>query len=239
MGSCQSPLLTPSVEEVTPSSSQLPPRILCLHGHNSNNDITELQIMALGLSIDHNFECELLHGPHKGLSSRGLEVFSDGPWYTWGLSEKDFDMSLEYVANHVKTNGPYDGVYAFSMGVTIVTKFTDPSIWHERFGLKRCPWNFAILACGGGSRMLKSFDNDRISNTTPLEVPSFHIKGTRDFHLQDSSQLEKYWKENKRKSYTHNGGHEVVMRIYNNEPDLKLLLFSFLNEQKKNKLALE
>jgi len=234
MGGCHAAITEPSVEQMTLPSSQRPHRILCLHGHNSNNDITQLQILALKLSIGYDAECELLHGPHKGVGFRGLELFSDGPWYTWGLTEGEFDTSLEYVANHIKNNGPYDGVFAFSMGVTLVTKFTDPSVWRDRFGLIDCPWKFAILACGGGSRLMGSFGDNGKSSTRPLDVSSFHIKGMKDHHLPDSSRLEKYWNEDKRKTYTHVGGHELTMRIYDNDPDLKLLLFKFLDEQKKD-----
>ena len=209
------------------------PRLLCLHGHNSNSDITRIQVM--GLKLPRVARCEFLHAPHLGSPSLELEKFSEGPWYTWGAKlsssssslENNWRRSLKYLAEFIKDNGPYDGVYAFSQGVALVTAFTNPTIWRD-FGFVECPWKFVILACGGGSCLLPNNHN----NSLLFNIPSFHINGKWDPSRSDSDKLKEYWKEGKRSSYTHNSGHEIDLQIVTREPDLGNLLHAFMANQK-------
>merc|ERR1712127_1130941 len=98
----------------------------------------------------------------------------------------------------------------------------NPLVWRDRFGMKECPWKFAILACAGGEWFLPE--------QNLLDLPSFHIKGMADWGLSGSTQLEKRWIPEKRLSYVHKGGHEIPLQILRNEPDLRKQLHSFITE---------
>jgi len=206
------------------------PRILCLHGHNSCNEITEMQIF--GLELDKRAKCDFLHGPYPGKAGDGLALFSNGPWYTWvdvsSVAQESLENSLEYLANHLRENGPYDGVYCFSLSCTLVTIFSDPAIWRDQFDFSDRPWKFAILACAGGLQWLET--SRRRLSAKGIDIPTLHLKGATDQILDQSTKLEKYWTDATRKSYTHKGGHTIDMTILRREPELKRLLLGFLDE---------
>merc|ERR1712232_105512 len=116
------------------------------------NDITELQ--TIGLKLSQHFDLVYIHGPHQSESAaaKGLEFFSNGPWYKWRSNddEGDYDASLQYLANYCckeaeaeknddRSSAPFDGVYAFSDGVRVVTMLSQ---LYTKFGLKSCPWKF-------------------------------------------------------------------------------------------------
>merc|ERR1740130_2465170 len=99
MGVCSSKSSPPSPspqappEEVFPLEEGREPalRILCLHGNNSNSDITRVQLV--GLALKRHARCEMLHGLWPGSAGTGLADFSDGPWYTW--SQKSMKDTLK------------------------------------------------------------------------------------------------------------------------------------------------
>jgi pimeloyl-ACP methyl ester carboxylesterase len=232
-------------------------QILCLHGRHSNNDITEIQIHALQLpkrvqcvslhgktSKSTSFiflfpRHDVAHtpimfkAPHTTPTCfSALHAYSEGPWYAWdSVTEtavsKPLEESLKYLAKFLKENGPFDGVYGFSQGVAMITNFSHPSIWRDRFQFERCPWNFAILACGGASTCM-SLDKD---DSRTIEIPSFQIFGARDPIKPDSHVLERYWDASRKITYTHRKGHEIDLQILRVEKSLKSLLDNFLDKQ--------
>jgi len=225
------PGAVPQTRLKTSGSQDKPLRILCMHGHNSNSDITEIQIAALRLSK--HASCSTLHGLWQGSAGSGLANFSDGPWYTWagrksmGLQWdlESWEASQRYLIEYVQQHGPFDGVYAFSQGVALTTTVCAPEVWRDKFGLENCPFRFAILACGGAGGLV----------SVPMEgegigIPSLHIKGGADWCLADSTKLENHWNEAQRKSFTHPGGHEITLGLLTKQPELALLLDRFLDQ---------
>ena len=168
----------------------------------------------------------------------GLGVYSKGPWYIWAdptrsLSdqEEQWDESLEYVAKFCNENGPFDGVYGFSQGSAMITNFSHPKIWKERFHMKCCPWNFAILACGGASQYLT------ITKGMNIEMPSFHIFGKKDYLLADSKKIADYWDPAQKATHTHGGGHEISVQMSVTEKEMIAKLNIFLDERLSSKKA--
>ena len=206
-------------------------KMLCLHGVYSNNDITAMQ--TVGLKLGDKVECVYLHAPHvtRGCYP-GVDAFSGGPWYAWcdptkSLEEQEdqWEESLEYIAKYCKENGPFEGgVYGFSQGASIITNFSHPEIWKDKFKLKRCPWKFAILACGGSSH------NITIPRGTIIDMPSFAIFGKKDRHLNDGKIISQYWEPSKRVSHTHGRGHEIDMQMFAREKEMMAKLNHFLDE---------
>ena len=117
------------------TKSKSRPRLLCLHGARSNDEITSLQL--IGLDLRDRFDCHFLHAPHVTGPARGLEDISDGPYYAWSdphsggsLSdiEDRWDEGLAYLAEHIKRHGPFDGAYGFSQGAAMITNFSYPAV---------------------------------------------------------------------------------------------------------------
>ena len=205
------------------------PTLLCLHGGGSNNDITPFQ--TGGLKLQDRFECIYLHAPHVARQCYpGLENFSDGPFYTWSDTSKSledqedqWEDSLVYIAEYCKRKGPFAGVYGFSQGAAIITNFSHPTIWRDKFKMSVCPWKFAILGCAGASHRLS------ISKGVTINMPSFHILGLKDRHLNDSRTISQFWDKSQKATFTHDRGHEIDMQMWKREKELMERLNEFLN----------
>lgn len=219
-------------------------KILCLHGGASNSDITTFQTM--GLQLPKRMECIYIDAPHviDGCYP-GLDAFSSGPFRGWagpttkslsskaaatvstsaGIKADHWDESLEFIAKFCADNGPFDGVYGFSQGAAIVTNFSHPQIWRDRFHMTDCPWKFAILACGG------AINHITISkyNGGTIDIPSFHIHGKKDHLLSESREMTAYYNNSRMVVHSHERGHEIDMRMFAREKDLMAKLDSFLD----------
>ncbi|KAL7542765.1 hypothetical protein ACHAXR_013097 [Thalassiosira sp. AJA248-18] len=227
-----------------PNSSK--PRLLCLHGGGANNDIASVQ--AGGLKLSTRFECVFVHAPHITDSFPGLDEFFSGPFRSWatasnlrlkawfdGGSTTEFpidshetcqwDDSLEYLATFCKENGPFDGVYGFSQGAGMVTNFSHPTIWKDRFHMEQCPWKFAILACGTFDYLVTT------GKDTPVALPSFHIHGENDIFVNQSKTIATFWDTSQKETSSHGGGHEIGSQIWTRETEMMELLKNFLDNQ--------
>ena len=206
-------------------------RVLCLHGRGSNNDITEFQVM--GLKLSDKFECIHLQAPHKTTSwHRSLNQISEGPFYSWADSsaslsdqEDQWEASLVYIAEYCKKHGPFDAVYGFSQGTSIITNVSHYTIWKDRFQMKECPWKFAILACGGANHHIT------IPRAMIITIPSFHILGKKDTYLSNSKQIAEYWNRSTKVTRTKAGGHEIDMGFSSRETELMTALNDFIEKQ--------
>ena len=114
------------------------------------------------------------------------------------------------------------------MGTVMVTLFSQPQIWKDRFGFDACPWKFAILVCGGGISCVPNFQSD--SSINSIHLPSLHIQGKTDSYLEESKAIQDYWVEGERQTYMHAGGHEIDLQILVREPQLKTVLEEFILE---------
>lgn len=217
------------------------PRLLCLHGACSNDEITQFQ--TAGLALDQRFDCVYLHGPHIVAKSAiiGLDQLSDGPFYAWSdptkslyEQEEMWESSLDYIADYCrKSNNAnncgrtiFDGIFGFSQGAAIITNFCHPNIWKTKYNMKECPWKFAILACGaGGHRITLSRDS-----ATKIDIPSFHIYGKNDRQLNDSKIISEYWSQTQRCTHMHGRGHEIDIQMHTREKEMMKKLNSFYDE---------
>lgn len=91
-------------------------RVLCLHGHGSNNDITQMQVGNLRLEPVHGVACDFFEGrvlaPARDTT---LELFSAGPFKTWvdlDAPNESLARSLRDIMAIIKTHGPYDGKHS-------------------------------------------------------------------------------------------------------------------------------
>lgn len=230
-------------------SSSSKPRLLCLHGACSNDEITQFQ--TAGLALDQRFDCVYLHGPHiVAKSAIGLDQLSDGPFYAWSdptkslyEQEEMWERSLDYIAdycrksddNHNANNNhrgcTFDGIFGFSQGAAIITNFCHPNIWKTKYNMKDCPWKFAILACGAGGHRITGVSRDSI---TKIDMPSFHIYGKNDRQLNDSKIISDYWSNTQLCTHTHSRGHEIDIQMHTREKEMMKKLNSFYDELKNN-----
>ncbi|CAJ1945659.1 unnamed protein product [Cylindrotheca closterium] len=200
-------------------------KILCLHGGRSNNDVTQFQ--TAGLKLSTRADCHYLHAPHEANRCYpGLENFVSPPFWTWSeasdSASEQWDKSLESIAEYCRKEGPFDAVFGFSQGAAMITQFSYPSIWKERFGFRSCPWKSAILACGGAA---SNVANDYQAK---IDIPSLHIMGSADPYLAESKLLLERWTDGSARTYTHQKGHEIDLMILSREEELAIVLDEFL-----------
>ncbi|OKL62885.1 hypothetical protein UA08_01745 [Talaromyces atroroseus] len=98
------------------------------------------------------FEFEFVDGRISSPPGPGVDLFYDPPYYCWwrsGAGLDDLWKPRDWLKQHVKQNGPYDGVIMFSQGCTLGSSLlldhfketpNDPP-----------PFKFAIFICGGPS----------------------------------------------------------------------------------------
>lgn len=224
-------------------------RILCLHGHASNNDITAMQVSHLLLRERHGISCDLFRAETEtwGPNNANFELFSDGPFYTWfdhtsqwlsnkvglGAQSSSLDGALRRVMALVQARGPYDGIYGFSQGGFMAAALCNRSVWHGMFGLDKCPFKFAILACSALDSVLSSCEVPlesgqglcKLELPVGQDVPSLHLIGESDWHRSASHGMAKHFEDSC--TYVHASGHEIPMRLQLDEK-LAQLLSEFL-----------
>lgn len=134
-----------------------PLRILCLHGQNSNSDVTLLQLSNLGLG--HRLWCDLLTGPWEadGVADVPSSDISDAElrsWWPWAKPGDEPERShlarcVRYLLHYLDSARlPYDGLYGFSQGAAMATLASMPEV-REQLGLSAPPrWKFTICAHG-------------------------------------------------------------------------------------------
>lgn len=112
-------------------------RILALHGHGSNSEITRLQMLNLGL-LKQNYEIVYINGPFAANipdpTIENLLALESGPWFSWLPGKLDkvgaengevladaICKSILVVLSNLELHGPFDGIFGFSQGGVIAS----------------------------------------------------------------------------------------------------------------------
>eukprot|EP00984_Skeletonema_dohrnii_P025018 scaffold14161_cov121-Skeletonema_dohrnii-CCMP3373.AAC.2 len=99
------------------------PRILALHGAQSNNAVTKLQLENLHITDD-DYDIEYLQGGVEVDEAHpDLDGLINGPFYSW-LDKDDSASIIKAVRDVVSfcdSHGPFDGIYGFSSGAVVAS----------------------------------------------------------------------------------------------------------------------
>lgn len=189
---------TPSLQERFALPSKKPaakrPRVLALHGSNSNSESTMFQLTILGLTdLEPNdgwCDCTFLEAPHKD-GKWNSDIEGDGrSWYV-ATGEGTLDVSLRYVVSHIEREGPYDGAYGFSQGASILTLLSERAVWLASGGSTEAfpPWRFLLFGCGTDRLVSAQYHPALPPTPLPLAIPSVHLVGKKDHILAESRSL--------------------------------------------------
>lgn len=157
------------------------PRMLCLHGRGSNNQITEMQMLVFADTV----ACDFFQASFECAPPAGLLMMTNGPSCTWidtRSTDKDANVdaankdsnkdasltgsrhedngdsslfrSLAEVRACIKRYGPYDGLYGFSQGGLLVTLLSSAVVLKSFFQVEVAPWNFVVCACAAGQKRI-------------------------------------------------------------------------------------
>ena len=103
------------------------PRILALHGTQSNNHVTKLQLANLRITED-DYDIQYLHGGIEvDEADPDLDGLINGPFYSWFDKNDSATLisAVHDVVDFCQTNGPFDGIYGFSTGAVVASLATN------------------------------------------------------------------------------------------------------------------
>ena len=220
----------------------MPAKVLCLHGFRTSAKVLSFQVRDFrSAPMDLDMECIesaiLATGPPEPSVKM---FFGDGPFYEWWTFDEALgeytgvEESMERVREHIRTNGPYDGLLGFSQGACLVAMLLREAAQRVDAGEPTtlpgvC---FAILCSGFLPRdpMLRErfFEgSDGGSGSVggappcPVAVPVATLHGAKD-RLRESS-LDLAATLGSRVILEHSGSHEVINKRLDPGKTLEML----------------
>lgn len=164
------------------------PKILCLHGLRSNNDVSRMHLRNLGLKKWYTGGVQYLESniQASGPPDPATDEFFDGPFFSWYEKESPDAQSLllrslHGIVNYIKYNGPFDCAYGFSQGGALVALLSFPDVVQRLTGSRVQLWRTAILACSTivqAKHLAETALNIHLNDSIP--IPSFHLIGVDD-----------------------------------------------------------
>ena len=193
------------------------PRILCLHGGGTSALIFRIQLRRLQYALRNKFQFVFADGPFDSGPGPGvLPVFEGcGPYYSWMyppnqlLGQKRVRQVLRDV---IKTDGgKFVGVLGFSQGGRLTSGLLsdlqnkeDTQLPNWKFGVCLCasypPYSleWARKVAAGQEWKGESDGHGEIREPEAHEIihiPSVHVRGTDDPHLEKGRRLVKFFDE--------------------------------------------
>lgn len=109
---------------LVPSSDK--PKILAIHGKKSNSAVTKLQLANLHIT-EEKYDIIYLDGlVEEERGDPSVEQFVNGPFFSWYHDKSDdrfvssFIEAVVHVYKEILKDGPFDIIYGFSQGATLV-----------------------------------------------------------------------------------------------------------------------
>lgn len=164
------------------------PRLLCLHGWRSNNDVSRMHVRNLAMKKWYTGGIQYIEGSiqAQGPPDAATAEFFDGPFFSWfekdsADAQANLWQALRSIATYVKANGPFECAYGFSQGGALVALLSFPEVVEKLLGSKTYLWKSVILACST-IRQAKRLAEETLQLTLgdSIQIPSFHVIGVDD-----------------------------------------------------------
>uniref|UniRef100_A0AC35U023 FSH1 domain-containing protein n=1 Tax=Rhabditophanes sp. KR3021 TaxID=114890 RepID=A0AC35U023_9BILA len=225
-------------------------KILCLHGYRQNGTMFREKTGGLRKGLKGLCEFDFVSGPlvptiPNEEGDVGKEVVKSIPpadtprgwWFSKEektFSSKDicinasgFDEGVQTVVNHIKENGPYDGLLGFSQGGAMVHLL---SVMASRKEIEK---NFRFIIMMSSFKSLAESHKELVEHVVE-QLPSMHIYGIGDQVVNHQRSIEVTLKfANPSPSILiHEGGHCVPPMSLAKKP-LQDFLNQFIDEPTK------
>eukprot|EP00899_Mesostigma_viride_P002726 jgi/Mesvir1/12454/Mv00608-RA.1 len=226
-------------------------RILALHGAYASASILERQLRMAGWKRFNDTATEMISpdAPFEIQINPDWDVqkLFKPPFYNWwddgqfSLETLDqpgaLDRAMEYLVAFVEANGPFDGVFGFSMGAALGGALC--LLQRQGRILQGVPrFRFLVSNCGVATSLPAAVTGDGANETgtnstfEDWDFASFHILGgPSDPYYRQAIALREVFPSRGRVSYEHNHGH-VIKRM---EPELTEMMADFLAKQQGSK----
>ncbi|KAB5578103.1 DUF341 domain-containing protein [Coniochaeta sp. 2T2.1] len=193
-------------------------RILCLHGMGTNTKILAAQTAGIRTALSNTFSAtfEFIEGALDWRPAPGITALA-GPgaaFFAYYDTEQPSTIlqAVDDLAEYVETEGPFDGVLAFSQGAALASMLMARDMFPP-------PFQFCIFICGGPpfsektikeEHRLRYCDKDIDSHGKPIiSVSTIHLVGEQDVDLAECLKLANICREDVREVFRHPGGHEI------------------------------
>ncbi|KAF7713753.1 Esterase [Penicillium ucsense] len=127
-------------------------KVLCLHGKGTSGAIFRSQTSSFRAKLpDQPIEFDFLDGPFESTAAPGIDLFYDGPYYSWwtGDTVEDVRAAVARLNSHIARHGPYDAAMMFSQGCVLGSAAL--LLHQEETPHLPPPFRSAIFICGGPS----------------------------------------------------------------------------------------
>ncbi|KAJ5894605.1 hypothetical protein N7495_006296 [Penicillium taxi] len=216
-------------------------RFLCFHGIGTNSEIFERQTAALRYELGSNHTYDFVDGTvpwemDKGVSglkcadnesnneadmtefiSSGDKTFA----YCDTSSVQSCAKASEDLDRYLESEGPYDGVMAFSMGATFVLSWMTKKIREQKEKSVQLPFKLGIFFSNAGELLDYNISSDNMItlDSIPFDeligLPTAHIWGISDPDKENALLGSQACKEEVRHVFIHERGHEVPISSEN------------------------
>ncbi|KAI1761227.1 serine hydrolase FSH [Hypoxylon sp. FL1150] len=193
-------------------------RFVCLHGIGTSASILETQLSTLRYRLGAHHEYEFIEGSLAWPPARGIEEAfgkQDTCYAYFRLSATSILKAVHDLAEFLDTDGPFDGVVAFSQGGALATTL----IAAEQRGLltpPHQPLKCAILLSCSQPFDYAALHAGEIRRLTPMQagccihIPTAHFWGSNDTEGSPGNHdVYLLCDEGCRAKYVHSAGHGI------------------------------
>jgi Serine hydrolase (FSH1) len=196
-------------------------RFLCLHGMGTNSHVFEMQTAALRYELGDHHTYEFVEGTIETPIAPELKGYlSTSDTYFAYFNQNSLSTcrkALSDLETFIQTDGPFDGVMAFSQGAALASTLIVKKFLQDPRGQTLSPiFKCAIFISGGIPCSPISLSDptqtelrllDARINGECISIPTTCIWGAKD--LEWPPELAKLCKRDEREVFVHDGGHEV------------------------------
>eukprot|EP00474_Spongospora_subterranea_P000889 CRZ01347.1 hypothetical protein [Spongospora subterranea] len=158
-------------------------RILCLHGFGQNASNFQGKTGGLRRVLKRFADLEYIQAPLQ-LTPSTADQTESSPGYTWwrfDAETKEYEGwkdSVAYIRNYIVNNGPFDGLFGFSQGASMLYVLCALQQQEVNSGQLAQPWHMKFgIFCGG------FLPRDPAIPQLPqsqIIIPTLHIIGQSD-----------------------------------------------------------
>ena len=159
------------------------PRFLCIHGFRTSGEILKKQVEKWPQEVLQKIDLVFPDGPFPAQGKSDVEGIFDPPYYEWFQFNKEFteytnfDECLNYIEDYMIKHGPFDGLLGFSQGAILSGGL--PGLQANGVALTKVPKIKFLIIIGGAQ--LKSPTVAEKAYSSPIQCPSLHFLGDKDF----------------------------------------------------------
>ncbi|EFJ10056.1 hypothetical protein SELMODRAFT_128834 [Selaginella moellendorffii] len=167
-------------------------RVLCLHGFRTSGSILEKQLSKWSSSIHELLDLTFLDAPYPAKGKSDVEGFFPPPYYEWFQYNHDFteytgfDETVQFIANFMENNGPFDGLLGFSQGSILSSALV--GMQEKGKALTGIPPVKFVISVSGAKLIASKF---AFVYSDGIRRPSVHVLGDKDWLRTPGEELLK------------------------------------------------